>query len=157
MTAWGLLSTARINTLSRPAHAFPITWTSSRSRAATGRGRRRTPREYNIEQAYESYDVLLEDPAVEAVYISLPNSMHVKWTLRALAARKHVLCEKPFLRRAFEVGRAFNVADGRLVLSEGFMWRHHQQTATLARLVGEGFRSHETPRSTSTRTRNKKA
>jgi predicted dehydrogenase len=70
-------------------------------------------REYNIEQAYESYDALLEDPAVEAVYISLPNSMHVKWTLRALAARKHVLCEKPFSRRAFEVERAFIVADGR--------------------------------------------
>jgi predicted dehydrogenase len=99
--------------LSWPAHAFPITWTSSRSRAATGHGRRRTPSEYNIEQAYGSYDALLEDPAVEAVYISLPNSMHVKWTLRALAARKHVLCEKPFSRRAFEVERAFNVADGR--------------------------------------------
>ena len=61
-------------------------------------------RKHNIQQAYGSYDALLEDPAVEAVYVSLPNSMHVKWTLRALAARKHVLCEKPFSRRAFEVG-----------------------------------------------------
>ena len=96
-------------------------------------------REYSIEQAYGSYHALLEDPAVEAVYIFLPNSMHVEWTLRALAARKHVLCEKPFSRRAHEVEEAFDLADQEgLVLSEGFMWRHHPQTATLTRLVAEG-------------------
>ncbi|HEU0247344.1 MAG TPA: Gfo/Idh/MocA family oxidoreductase [Gaiellaceae bacterium] len=139
MTAWGLLSTARINHLvlagARLSDHVDVIAVASRDRARA----EAYAREYNIEHAYGSYDALLEDPAVEVVYISLPNSMHVKWTLRALAARKHVLCEKPFSRRALEVEQAFNVADREgLVLSEGFMWRHHPQTATLARLVAEG-------------------
>jgi predicted dehydrogenase len=82
---------------------------------------------------------LLEDPEVEAVYISLPNSLHVEWTLRALEAGKHVLCEKPFSRRPGEVERAFEFAESAgLVLSEGFMWRHHPQAQRLAQLVADG-------------------
>jgi len=139
MTAWGLLSTARINRLvlagARLSDHVDVIAVASRDRARA----EAYAREYSIEQAYGSYDALLEDPAVEAVYISLPNSMHVEWTLRALAAGKHVLCEKPFSRWAHGVEQAFDLADReRLVLSEGFMWRHHPQTATLARLVAEG-------------------
>jgi D-xylose 1-dehydrogenase (NADP+, D-xylono-1,5-lactone-forming) len=139
MTAWGILSTARINRLilagARRSDRVEVIAVASRDRPRA----EAYAREYSIEQAYGSYDALLEDPAVEAVYISLPNSMHVEWTLRALAARKHVLCEKPFSRRAHEVEEAFGLADQEgLVLSEGFMWRHHPQTATLTRLVAEG-------------------
>ncbi len=96
-------------------------------------------REHGIERAHAGYDALLADPEVEAVYVSLPNSLHVEWSLRALAAGKHVLCEKPLSRRADEVERAFELADSAgLVLCEGFMWRHNPQAATLARLVADG-------------------
>jgi hypothetical protein len=91
MTAWGLLSTARINRLvlagARNSDHVDVIAVASRDRARA----ETYAREHSIEHAYESYDALLQDPAVEAVYISLPNSMHVEWTVRALAARKHVL------------------------------------------------------------------
>ena len=96
-------------------------------------------REHGIERAYGGYDDLLSDPDVEAVYISLPNGLHVEWTIRALAAGKHVLCEKPLTASPAEAERAFDVADAHgLVLSEAFMWRHHPQTAELVRLVEGG-------------------
>jgi xylose dehydrogenase (NAD/NADP) len=73
------------------------------------------------------------------VYISLPNSLHVEWSIRALAAGKHVLCEKPLSRRTEEVERAFDAADraGGLLM-EGFMYRHNLQTSRLRELVEEG-------------------
>ena len=98
------------------------------------RERRRTRASTGSSARYGSYEALLEDPDVEAVYISLPNGMHVEWTLRALEAGKHVLCEKPFSRHADEVEQAFDLADSAgLVLSEGFMWRHHPQTGEARR------------------------
>ena len=137
--AWGLLSTARINRLvlagmaeSERAEAIAV---ASRDAARA----ESYAREHGIERAYGSYDALLEDEDVEAVYISLPNSMHVDWTLRALDAGKHVLCEKPLSRRPDEVEQAFDLAESAgLVLSEGFMWRHHPQTAKLTELVDDG-------------------
>ena len=82
--------------------------------------------------AYGSYEELLEDPEIEAVYISLPNTMHCEWSIRALEAGKHVLCEKPLSRHPEEVEAAFDAADraGRL-LSEAFMYRHNPQTTRL--------------------------
>ena len=91
-----------------------------------------------IPRAHGSYDDLLEDPAVEAVYISLPNALHHPWTMRALAAGKHVLCEKPYSRHPDEVVSAFDLADrGGLVLSEAFMWRHHAQADRIVGLLPE--------------------
>ena len=137
--AWGILSTARINRLVL-AGAAESDRADVIAVASRDEGRAQAyAREHGIERAYGSYDALLEDPDVEAVYIPLPNSMHVPWTLRALAAGKHVLCEKPFSRRPDEVERAFDVAEsGGLVLSEACMWRHHPQTVKLAELVVEG-------------------
>jgi len=78
-----------------------------------------------IPSAFGSYDALLADSGVDAVYICLPNSMHHDWTMRSLAAGKHVLCEKPYSTDPAEVDAAHDVADaGGLVLTEGFMWRH---------------------------------
>ncbi len=85
-----------------------------------------------------SYEELLEDAEVDAVYISLPNGMHVDWSIRALDAGKHVLCEKPLTRHPEEVEQAFDAAErnGR-VLAEAFMWRHHPQALRLRELAGE--------------------
>jgi D-xylose 1-dehydrogenase (NADP+, D-xylono-1,5-lactone-forming) len=137
--AWGLLSTARINRHiiagAAESDRVEVVAVASRSQESADR----YAQEKGIATAHGSYDALLNDPMVEAVYISLPNGMHVDWTIRALEAGKHVLCEKPFSRHPAEVERAFDVSErtGR-VLSEGFMWRHHPQAAAIARLVREG-------------------
>jgi len=95
--------------------------------------------EHGIATAHSSYQALLADPDVEAVYISLPNGMHHEWTMQALAAGKHVLCEKPYTRHPGEAEEAFDAADAAgLVLAEAFMYRHHPQTAAVARLVADG-------------------
>jgi len=92
--------------------------------------------EHGIERSFGSYDELLAEPDLDAVYISLPNSMHVDWSIRALEVGKHVLCEKPLARSVEPVERAFDAADaaGR-VLAEAFMWRHHPQAKRLVELL----------------------
>jgi xylose dehydrogenase (NAD/NADP) len=137
--AWGLLSTARINDriieAARESERAQVLAVASRDDARA----ESYARAHGIERSYGNYEELLEDPDVEAVYISLPNSMHVGWTMRALQAGKHVLCEKPFSRHPDEVDQAFDLAESAgLVLSEGFMWRHHPQTAKLVQLVADG-------------------
>jgi xylose dehydrogenase (NAD/NADP) len=83
----------------------------------------------NVPRVVVGYDELLADPEVDAVYVALPNGMHHAWTMRALEAGKHVLCEKPYTRHAHEAEEAFDLAAARrLVLAEGFMWRHNPQT-----------------------------
>ena len=95
--------------------------------------------EHGLATAHSSYQALLADPDVEAVYISLPNGMHHEWTMQALAAGKHVLCEKPYTRHPGEAEEACDAADAAgLVLAEAFMYRHHPQTAAVARLVADG-------------------
>jgi D-xylose 1-dehydrogenase (NADP+, D-xylono-1,5-lactone-forming) len=137
--AIGMLSTARINAkLAAGARA------SSRTRIVAIASRRleraeAQARELGIDRALGSYEELLADPAVDAVYISLPNEMHHEWTMRALAAGKHVLCEKPYSRSAAAVEEAFAAAESaRLVLAEAFMWRHHPQALRLSELIAEG-------------------
>src|SRR6059058_3123661 len=79
--------------------------------------------ERGIPCAYGSYEELLADPKLDAIYNPLPNGMHMEWSTRALEAGKHVLCEKPLGRRPDEVERAFGVAEREgLVLTEAFMW-----------------------------------
>jgi predicted dehydrogenase len=136
---WGLLSTARINAKilagARGSDRVEVVAVASRDRDRADA----YAREHGIARAHGSYDELLADPDVEAVYVPLPNALHVPWTLRALEAGKHVLCEKPLSRRPADVERAFALAGRRgLVLSEGFMWRHHPQTRRLAELVADG-------------------
>ena len=89
-----------------------------------------------IATAHGSYEAMLADPEIEAVYVSLPNSLHVEWSILALKAGKHVICEKQLDRRVSEVGRAFEAADraGR-IFAEAFMYRHHPQTALFAKLA----------------------
>jgi D-xylose 1-dehydrogenase (NADP+, D-xylono-1,5-lactone-forming) len=91
---------------------------------------------HGIARAHGTYEALLADPDVDAVYISLPNNLHHPATMQALAAGKHVLCEKPYTRHPDEVDEAFDAAEAAgLVLSEGFMWRHHPQVPVLLAIL----------------------
>ncbi len=133
------MSTANINRLfitgARQADDVRILAVASRDRTRA----ESYAREWGIERAHGSYDSLLADPDVEVVYISLPNSFHIEWTVKALEAGKHVLCEKPLSRRAREVRDAFDIAEREdRLLMEGFMYRHHPQTRRLAEVIAQG-------------------
>jgi xylose dehydrogenase (NAD/NADP) len=136
---WGILSTARINRrLIHVAHASDkaeLLSVASRDQARA----EAYAQQWEIPRAYGSYESLLADDEIEAVYISLPNNLHVEWSIRALEAGKHVLCEKPMGKRAAEVEGAFDVAErvGRL-LSEAFMYRHNPQARRLRELLDDG-------------------
>ena len=135
---WGLLGTGDItNKVTRGARRsdrveFVAVGSRTAERAEAYAGSHDVPR------AYGSYGALLDDPDVEAVYITLPNSLHHEWTMHALRAGKHVLCEKPYSTRVEDVEEAYDLAESRnLVLSEGFMWRHHPQATALKALLPE--------------------
>ncbi len=136
---FGLLSTARINGAvlegAKPSEEVEVVAVASRSleRAESYAS------EHGIERAHGSYEALLEDPEVDAVYVSLPNALHVEWSVRALEAGKHVLCEKPLTPQQHEAERAFAAAEAAdRFLAEAFMWRHNPQTARLRELVEGG-------------------
>lgn len=122
---WGILGTGDINRRflpgARQSAVVEIVAVASRDQArATS-----FATELGIPRGMGSYEALLADPGVDAVYICLPNALHHRWTMAALAAGKHVLCEKPYTRRPDEVTEAFDAADAAgLVLMEAFMWRH---------------------------------
>ncbi len=135
----GLLSTARINVKivagARASTRAEVVAIASRDLAKA----RAQADELGVAGAHGSYEALLADDSIDVVYISLPNGLHHPWTMRALAAGKHVLCEKPYSRHPAEVDEAFDTAErAGLVLVEAFMWRHHPQTIRLAELVAEG-------------------
>ena len=136
---WGILSTAAINNAilggAAESAAVDVIAVASRDEERA----RSYASEHGLERSYGSYEALLADPDVEAVYISLPNRLHAEWTLQALDAGKHVLVEKPFSRHADQVEEAFDRADAAgLILSEGFMWRHHPQTRRVTELIDSG-------------------
>lgn len=136
---WGLLSTARIN----DALIDPIRQSPRSALVAVGSRSAETARAYahekNIPTAHGSYEALLADPNVDAVYISLPNSLHCEWTVKAAQAGKHILCEKPFAVTLAEfdqmaaAGRAAGVT-----IFEAFMYLHHPQTLAAQALIAEG-------------------
>src|SRR3954468_10583565 len=136
---WGLLSTARINRLIMPAirasARSDVTTVASRDQAkATAYAH-----EWQIPRALGSYDALLNDPDVDVIYISLPNSLHVEWTIRALEAGKHVLCEKPLALSVEDVDRVDDAVrrTGRAA-AEAFMYRHHPLTHAVQDIVKSG-------------------
>ena len=95
--------------------------------------------ELAIPQAYGTYEALLADPQIEAVYIPLPNSLHREWAIRAAEAGKHVLCEKPLALNAAECAEMIAAARKHSVLlMEAFMYRFHPQTARVLELLGQG-------------------
>jgi predicted dehydrogenase len=136
---WGVLSTAAINKkvlagarLSSAVRVVAVASRDGERAAAFAAG-------HDIPRWYAGYPALLADPDVEAVYVPLPNALHHEWTLAALRAGKHVLCEKPYSRRPEQVTEAFALArSGGLVLSEAFMYRYSPQIRRLAELVASG-------------------
>ena len=136
---WGILSTADINKRLIPgaqeSDEVELVAVGSRDLARA----QEFGRKWGIPRAYGSYEALLADPDIEAVYIPLPNSMHCEWSIRALEAGKHVLCEKPMSRHPADVEAAFDASErtGRL-LTEAFMYRHNPQTKRLKELVDSG-------------------
>jgi xylose dehydrogenase (NAD/NADP) len=136
---WGLLSTARINqALIPPLRASKrnkLVGIASRSKekAAT------YARQWDIPQAFGSYESLLANPSIDVVYISLPNSMHTEWAIKAMQAGKHVLCEKPLTIALEEVDAISGVAaETGMVVAEAFMYRHHAQTLRIKEMVDTG-------------------
>ncbi|MBS0211357.1 MAG: Gfo/Idh/MocA family oxidoreductase [Planctomycetes bacterium] len=138
---WGVLGVAKIATLKvipamQRGQGIEIVGIASRSldRAQAA------AEQLGIAKAYGSYEALLADPEIDAVYNPLPNHLHVPWSIRALEAGKHVLCEKPIALSVAEAetlvaaGRKFP----RLKLMEAFMYRHHPQWVTARRMVNEG-------------------
>ena len=136
---WGILGTARIN-----RRLIPAIRAARRSdlMAVASRNRERAEAhalEWDIPRAIEGYQRLLADPAIDAVYIPLPNSEHVKWTLAAVEAGKHVLCEKPLALDPLDVDRIAVAARAHQAsVEEGFMYRHEPLTAKVLELVHGG-------------------
>lgn len=133
----GLLSTANINQMLIAGAPAEVEIAAVASR--DGARAQAYASEHGIERAHGSYEALLDDDGIDAVYISLPNGLHHEWTLKAIEAGKHVLVEKPYSRRSAEVEEAWDAADrAGLVVMEALMWRHHPQAALARSLVEDG-------------------
>jgi len=138
---WGVLSTANIGTEKvipgmQRSPLVEVIAIASRSQATA----QAVAQRLGIPRAYGAYENLLADSAVEAVYIPLPNHLHVPWALKALAAGKHVLCEKPI---ALDAAEAATLADAaaqhpELQVMEAFMYRHHPQWQHARQLATDG-------------------
>lgn len=136
---WGILSTAKINqALIKPLRASKRTRllaVASRSLSSA----EAYAREWDIPRAHESYEALLADPEVDVIYNPLPNHLHAEWTIKALHAGKHVLCEKPLALTLEEVDAMMTASqETGKVLAEAFMYRHHPQTLKAKELIDGG-------------------
>jgi xylose dehydrogenase (NAD/NADP) len=136
---WGLLSTARIN----KALIEPLR-NSKRNRlvAVASRTQEKAEtyaRQHKIPQAYGTYEALLADPEIDVIYNPLPNHLHAEWSIKAMQAGKHVLCEKPLALTLDEVDALAAAAEryGRAI-AEAFMYRSHPQTLEARRMVESG-------------------
>ena len=136
---WGIISTANINRKLIPAaHAsskLDLLGVASRDKARAAA----YATDWEIPRAYGSYEEMIADPEIEAVYISLPNNLHCEWAIKAVEGGKHVLCEKPLTRHVADAEAVFDAAQrNQRIVSEAFMYRHHPQTKRLAELVDQG-------------------
>jgi predicted dehydrogenase len=137
---WGVLSTAKIGrekvipSMQKGTFSEVIAIGSANKQAKT------IAKECNIPTVHESYEALLADPAVEAVYIPLPNHLHVEWAIKSLEAGKHVLCEKPLALSADQAMRLWKEAAKfpELKIMEAFMYRFHPQWLHAKKIVEEG-------------------
>ncbi|MFN2196483.1 MAG: Gfo/Idh/MocA family protein [Anaerolineales bacterium] len=136
---WGLLSTANINRAVIPAMRASargeLAAVASRSQASADA----YAAKWEIPQAFGSYEDMLASDQIDAVYIGLPNHLHAEWSIKAMQAGKHVLCEKPLALSVEEVDRmAAASRETGCYLAEAFMYRHHPQTRLVRELVQRG-------------------
>jgi len=138
---WGVLSTAKIGiekvipAMQQGEHCEIVAIASSRIEKAQAAAKK-----LGIPKAYGSYEELLNAEQIEAVYIPLPNHLHVAWSIKALAAGKHVLCEKPLGLTATEAEQLLAAAENypKLKIMEAFMYRHHPQWQRARQMVADG-------------------
>jgi xylose dehydrogenase (NAD/NADP) len=135
---WGLLSTANINRRLIPAihqsKRGELTAVASRSLKTA----KEYAKKWKIDKFFGSYQEMLDSGEIDAVYISLPNHLHAEWSIKAMKAGLHVLCEKPFALSLEEVDNMIAVKEETgMILAEAFMYRHHPQ----AKIVGEIIQS----------------
>src|SRR5579862_1229248 len=137
----GILGAARIAPAAvvRPARAVDeveITAVAARDRSRA----EAFAAKHGIGRVADGYEALVNDPDLDALYIPLPNGLHGRWAVAALAAGKHVLCEKPFTANAEEAARVAEAAEKspQLVLMEAFHYRYHPLFARVLQLIGEG-------------------
>jgi predicted dehydrogenase len=137
---WGLLSTANINraliTPLRASKRNKLLAVGSRKQASA----EEYAREWKIPRAHGNYEALINDPEIDVIYNSLPNHLHAEWSIKALRAGKHVLCEKPFALSLAEADAMISASrkTGK-VLAEAFMYRHHPQTLKVKEMVDSGM------------------
>lgn len=137
---WGVLGTGRIVDKMGPAiqRAEHSEWLGVAGR--TEENSRRMAEKYGVARAYPSYQALIDDPEIDAVYIALLNHLHVEWAIRAIQAGKHVLCEKPITLNAAEAKRMEEAARERGVLvMEGFLWRFYPAHQAVKQMIEEGM------------------
>jgi predicted dehydrogenase len=138
-TRWGIVGTANI---ARSSFLPGLRHAGGVAAAVAGRdlGRAQEFAQANgIDRAVEGYQALIEDPAVDALYIPLPNSLHAEWTISALRAGKPVLCEKPLCGRLADTERVLAVArETGTLLWEAFVFPFHEQFAQIRELIGGG-------------------
>ncbi|MEE8475869.1 MAG: Gfo/Idh/MocA family oxidoreductase, partial [Myxococcota bacterium] len=136
----GILGAARIapTALIRPARRVPgvrVDAVAARDEARA----QRFARKHGIPRVHGNYPALIADPDLDAIYNPLPNSLHCEWTIRALEAGKHILCEKPMASNAEEAERMAEASEkaGRLLV-EAFHWRYHPLAARMKEIVESG-------------------
>ena len=136
---WGLLSTANINRRLIPALRASARGELVGVASRTAASATAYAVQWEIPRAFASYEAMLASDEIDAVYIPLPNHLHAEWSIKAMRAGKHVLCEKPFALSLAEVDEMTAVAaETGQVLAEAFMYRHHPQTKLAKEMVESG-------------------
>jgi len=135
---WGILGTGMI----ADKFAGDLKYAPHGSLVATGSRRRESAESFAVQhggRAVISYEALINDPEVEAVYISLPNGLHAEWSIKTMEAGKHVLCEKPIARNTAEANAMFETAERTgQILVEAFMYRTLPSVQKIIRMVSDG-------------------